>query len=48
VILSPRIVPSLCDLLADDVAAAYPIVIAEFALKSGMDEFNQMAKEVLV
>lgn len=30
-----------------ELNATYPIVIAEFALKSGLDEYKNMAKQVL-
>lgn len=30
-----------------ELAAAYPIAIAEFAIKSGLDEYKEMAKHVL-
>lgn len=30
-----------------ELAASYPIAIAEFALKSGLDEYKQMARQSL-
>jgi macrolide phosphotransferase len=30
-----------------ELTAAYPIAIAEFALKSGLEEYKEMAKQVL-
>ena len=30
-----------------ELTAAYPIAIAEFALKSGLEEYMEMAKQVL-